>query len=180
MRNEPIVRRYTEGLVRAVADEREFAAVAKDVRDFLGLFHASADLRAALLSPFIPAKKKAAVLESVLARAAAGPKASRFLGLLLQHKRLDLLAAIVESLDEAWAARQGILTFEVTSAAPLAPAQRDRLTRGLEAAEGRPVRLVAKVDPAVIGGVAVRRGHVVFDASVEGRIAALEEQIRHG
>jgi F0F1-type ATP synthase delta subunit len=53
------------------------------------------------------------------------------------------------------------------------------LARGLEASEGKPVRLVVRIDAAVVGGLAVRKGHIVYDASVEGRLAALRERLGH-
>lgn len=177
MKNQALVKKYAQGLVQAVGDEKEFVSVGDEVRAFLGLFDPRGDLHKALVSPFVNARQRLAVLEGVLARLGTGPKASRFLTLLLHHKRLDLLAAIVDALPEAWSERRGVVTYEVTSAVPLTAAQQDRLARGLEASERRPVRLVARTDPAVVGGLAVRKGHIVYDASVEGRLAALRERL---
>jgi F-type H+-transporting ATPase subunit delta len=177
MKNLALVKKYAQGLVQAVADETEYVSVGDEVRAFLGLFDSREDLRQALVSPFVNARNKSAVLGQVLKRLGTGPKASRFLALLLHHKRLDLLPAIAAALPEAWSERRGVVTYEVTSAVPLTAAQKDRLARGLEASEGKPVRLVARTDPAVIGGLAVRKGHIVYDASVEGRLAALRERL---
>ncbi|NTV81398.1 MAG: ATP synthase F1 subunit delta [Candidatus Aminicenantes bacterium] len=179
MKNLALVKKYAQGLVQAVGDEKEFVSVGDEVRAFLGLFDLREDLHKALVSPFVNARKRLAVLEGVLARLGTGPKASRFLTLLLHHKRLDLLAAIVDALPEAWSERRGVVTYEVTSAVPLTAAQKDRLARGLEVSERRPVRLVARTDPAVVGGLAVRKGHIVYDASVEGRLAAIQERLGH-
>ena len=90
---------------------------------------------------------------------------------------MALLPDIVEALPAAWAEKQGVVTFEVASAVPLSAAQREKLSRNLEAAEGRPVRLVLKSDPALLGGLAVRRGHIVYDASVEGELQTLQERL---
>jgi len=180
MKNQALVRKYAEGLVQALKDEREFGSVGAEVQAFLDLFSSREDLRQALVSPFVNARKKAAVLEAVLGRSGTGPKASRFLSLLLQHKRLELLSAVVELLPEAWSDKHGVVSFEVTSAAPLTGGQRERLEKGLEAWEKKPVRLVYKTDPAIVGGLALRRGHIVYDASVEGQLAALKERLGQG
>ena len=177
MKNPALVKKYAQGFVLAVKDEKEYGSVSSDVRAFLALFEAREDLRRALTSPFVNARKRDAVLEKVLARLGTGPKAARFLALLLRHKRLDLLAAVVAALPEAWSDKHGIVTYEVVSAVPLTAAQRDRLARGLEASEKRPVRLVARIDPAVVGGLSASKGHIVYDASVEGRLAALRERL---
>ena len=177
MKNPVLVKKYARGLVLAVGDEAEFGSVAAELGAFLRLFEERADLRRALTSPFVNSRKRTAVLGGVLARLGTGAKASRLLGLLLGHKRLELLPAVVEALPEAWSERLGVVTFEVTAAVALTEAQKGRLAGVLEAAEKRPVRLVVRTDPAVIGGLALRRGHIVYDASVEGRLAALGERL---
>jgi len=180
MKNQALVRKYADGLVQALQDEREFESVGAEVRAFRDLFVSREDLRKALVSPFVNARKKAAVLDGVLAGSGTGPKMSRFLSLLLRHKRLDLLPAVVDLLPEAWSAKLGLVTFEVTSAVPLTDGQKVRLSEGLEVSEKKPVRLVFKTDPAIVGGLAVRKGHIVYDASVEGRLSALKELLGQG
>jgi F-type H+-transporting ATPase subunit delta len=179
MKNPALVKKYADGLALAVKDDAEFAAVGGEVRAFLDLFQSRDDLRQALTSPFVNIRKKQAVLAEILARLAASPKATRLLGLILEHKRMELLPDIVAALPEAWADMKGILTFEVASAVAMTEAQRDRLRRDLEASEGRPVRLVFKIEPGLVGGLAVRKGHIVYDASVEGTLAALQERLGH-
>jgi F-type H+-transporting ATPase subunit delta len=177
MRNLVLVRKYADGLARALADEREYGEVGAEVRAFLDLFLSRDDLRRALTSPFVNARKRSAVLAGILPRLGTGPKASRFLTLLLDHKRLALLPEITEALPLAWSEHRGVVTYEVASAVPLSAAQQERLARSLEASEGKPVRLVLKSDPGLLGGLSVRKGHIVYDASVEGELAALQERL---
>ncbi len=177
MKNLALVKKYAQALAQAVADEKDFASVGTEVRAFLALFAAREDLRRALVSPFVNARKREEILGEVLERLGTGPKTSRFLNLLQHHKRMELLPEIVGALPEAWSERLGVVTYEVTAAVALTDAQKDRLARGLAASEKAPVRLVVRTDPAVLGGLAVRKGHIVYDASVEGRLAALRERL---
>jgi len=177
MRNLALVRKYADGLVRALADEAEYGAVGGEVRAFRDLLLSREDLCHALTSPFVNARRRAAVLDALLPGLPTSPKATRFLKLLLDHKRLDILPQIVDALPAAWADRRGIVTYEVASAGPISEAQQARLARALEAAEGRPVRLVLKSDPGLLGGLALRKGHIVYDASVEGELRALQERL---
>lgn len=177
MKNPALVKKYAQAFAQAAADEKEFAASGAEVRSFLEAFAAHAGLRRAVVSPFVNARKREAVLAEVLARSGTGPKAGRFLRLLQQHKRLGLLPEIVAAFPEAWSERLGVVTYEVTSAVPLTEPQRSRLARGLEALEKRPVRLVPRTDPAVLGGLALRKGHIVYDASVEGELTTLRERL---
>jgi F-type H+-transporting ATPase subunit delta len=177
MKNLVLVKKYADGLAGAVKDDGEYAAVTSDVRAFLDLFRSREDLRQALTSPFVNARAKAAVLDEVLARGGTGPKATRFLKLLLEHKRVEILPDIVEALPESWAEKNGVVSYEAASAVPLAAAQQERLRRDLEAREGKPVRLVLKIEPGLVGGLALRKGHIVHDASVEGELDALKERL---
>ncbi len=180
MKNQVLVNKYAQGLVQAVREEAEFESVRAELAAFRGLFAGRDDLRHALLSPFVGAAKKARILESVLAASHAGPKTTRLLLLLLEHKRLDILEDLVAALPEAWNEKLGVLTFEVTSVVALTEKQTARLRQALEAAERNPVRLVFRTDPAIIGGLTLKRGHIVFDVSIEGQLNQLKEQIQQG
>lgn len=177
MKNLALVKKYAQALAQAVADEKEFASVGAEVRAFLALFAVREDLRRALTSPFVNARKREEILGEVLERLGTGPKTSRFLKLVQHHKRMGLLPEIAEDLPAAWSERLGVVTYEVTAAVALTDAQKDRLALSLAASEKAPVRLVVRTDPAVLGGLAVRKGHIVYDASVEGRLAALRERL---
>lgn len=177
MRNLALVNKYAAGLARALKDDREYEAVGGEVRAFLDLFVSREDLRRALTSPFVNARKRQAILAQVLERLGPAPKTVRFLELLQRHKRLLLLPDIAAALPAAWADKRGVVTYEVASAVPLTAAQSDRLAKTLEASEGRAVRLVFRTDPGLLGGLSVRKGHIVYDASVEGELASLIERL---
>jgi F-type H+-transporting ATPase subunit delta len=179
MKNLVLVKKYAEGLARALEGEAEYRSVEAEVRAFLDLFLSHRDLKRALVSPFANARKRDAILADVLTRLGTGPKASRFLSLLQHHRRIELLPEIFAALPEAWSESRGIVTYEVASAVPLTAAQRDRLAANLEASEKKPVRLVLKDEPGLVGGVALRKGHIVYDASVEGELRALQERLGH-
>jgi F-type H+-transporting ATPase subunit delta len=180
MKNQTLVRKYAQGLVQAVKDDSEFAAVLGELRAFLGLRAGNVRLRDALASPFVEAEAKARILREVLEQGGAGEKTVRFLGLLLEHGRLDLTDEIVAALPEAWNDKLGVLIFEVTSVVPLTDAQKARLRETLEAVEKRPVSLVYRTDPGIVGGLALRWGHIVYDASIEGGLNRMKERIQQG
>jgi F-type H+-transporting ATPase subunit delta len=178
MKNQVLVNKYAQGLVQAVGDKAEFRSVETELQAFLELLGESPELRKALLSPFLNGRKKTEILAEVLKRSAAGPKTVRFLRLLLEHKRLDIFADIAAALPEAWNEKLGILTIEVASAVALAVGQKERLRKGLEALEGKPVSLVYRIDPEIIGGLSLRKGHIVHDASVQGNLMKIKDIIQ--
>jgi F-type H+-transporting ATPase subunit delta len=180
MRSELLVRKYTQGLVGALRDETEYASVSRDLSDFRGLVSSHAGLARVLASPFVPARKRGGVVRDILAASRMSGKASRFLLLLLDHNRLGLLEEIMKALPVEWNEHRGVAVFEVSSAVPLAESQRKKLQAQLERREKLPVHLIYRLDPSLGGGLSLRRGNVVYDASVSGRLARLREKISEG
>lgn len=177
MKNLALVKKYAQGLVQAVKEEGEFASILAELRAFLNLYSGREDLRTALTSPFLNAGKRARILKDVLSESQAGEKTIRFLSLLLEHKRLDLFGDIVGILPEIWDEEHGIVTFEATSVVPLTAGQKQRLRETLEAAEKGPVSLVFKIDAALVGGLALKRGNIVYDVSIQGSLNGMKEHI---
>ncbi len=180
MKDLALVRRYSQGFAGALADEAEYAAARSGLEAFRDLYETHPQLRGIVESPFFTPRKKAEILNAVLDSAALPVKARRLVALLFEHGRLAYLDAIVRALPGAWLERLGIPTFEVASAVALADAQKARLRERLEAAEGRPVNLEFRLEPALIGGLELRRGHIVYDASVRGGLARLRDRIQEG
>jgi F-type H+-transporting ATPase subunit delta len=180
MRDPLLVKRYTHGLAGALRDEKEYAAVGRDLTDFRTLVSGNAELAKILASPFVPARKKAQVIKDILAVSGIGEKASRFLLVLLDHERLHLLDEILEALPAEWNEHRGVAVFEVSSVVPLDAAQKEKLRAELETQVKQPVYLIARLDPKLVGGLSLRRGNVVYDASITGRLAKLKERISTG
>ncbi len=177
MKNLALVKRYARGLIGAMQDEAEFRAVLDGLRDVQAVLEGHPELRFVMASPLLNKRRKAEVLRAVIERSDIPDKARRLIFLLLEHERLPLLGEIVAAAPEVWNERQGVLSFEVASVIPLTKAQQARLAERLAEAEGRPVSLVYRVDPGLIGGLALRRGHIIYDASLRGGLQRLRDRI---
>jgi F-type H+-transporting ATPase subunit delta len=180
MRNQVLISRYARGLVGALRDESELTAVHRELSAVSRLLRTNLVLAAILKSPFIPKKKKDQIIKDILAASPPGPKTARFLGLLIEHNRLAVLEDILLVVPALWRERQGVATFEVSSAVPVTPQQKERLQAQLERLEGRPVFLEYRVDPGLVGGLSLRKGNIIYDVSVEGRLAKLKEKMIEG
>jgi len=178
MKNQTLVKRYTDGLAGAFSSDSEYEAVSRELADFSALLNANASLRHALLRPFLNAAKKGSLVRAVLEAEKAQAKTARFLELLLHHGRLEILSDVLAALPTAWRDRSGILSFEVSSVVPLSAAQKKRLEAELALIENHPVHCDYALDPSLIGGLSVRRGNLIYDASLKGRLEQLKAQIR--
>jgi F-type H+-transporting ATPase subunit delta len=180
MRNQIIVKRYTEGLAAALRTESEYEAVRRDLDEYSGLLSASAELSAALVRPFLALARRQEIAEDVFERLSLQTKTRRFLRLLMQHGRCEILPDVVRDLPAVWDAKNGVVPFEVRSVVALSAAQKDRLEAGLRAQEKRPVACTYVLDAQIIGGLAVRKGNMIYDVSLRGQLERLKNEIREG
>lgn len=180
MKNQTLINRYAEGLVLALADDADYARVEGELKGLCRLFDENKDLQKALASPLLSSGRKAEIVGDVLDKLAISDKTRRFVLLLMEHSRLELLTEILGYLPSAWNVRKGIVTYEVTSAVPLSETHKKRLAAELERLERSPVRLTFELDASVLGGLSVRKGHLVYDASLKGSLNRLREQILEG
>ncbi len=99
--------------------------------------------------------------------------------LLAENRRLGLLPEIARQFEARKRAAEGRIDAEVVSAYPLSADQAARLARLLQQRLGREVTLQARVDRSLIGGVVLRAGDLVIDASVQGQLARLGSALIH-
>ena len=180
MKNQILAKRYAEGLAGALRTETEYETVRRDLDAYSGLLDASPELSAALVRPFLALARRQAIAEDIFERLSLQPKTRRFLRLLMQHGRCDILPDIVRDLPALWDAKNGIVPFDVRSVVPLSAAQKTRLEAGLRALEIRPVACSYILDPQIIGGLAVRKGSLIYDVSLRGQLERLKNEIREG
>ncbi|MBL7083949.1 MAG: ATP synthase F1 subunit delta [Candidatus Aminicenantes bacterium] len=177
MKDQILIKRYTQGLVNSIKDEEELSALSGELSDFAELLEKHKELNDTLCSQFLPTTKKIQVAEDILVKKSLGKKISRFILLLVENNRLELLLDIIKSLPDVWNEEKGIYTFDVVSVVPLTEAQRKDLKNKLELLERRPVVLKYRIDLELVGGLWIQRGNIVYDASIKGDLMKLKEKI---
>lgn len=180
MKNQVLVKRYALGLIHALPNEEEFTALSRELGEFLGLLKQRPRLHFLILRPFLPVSRKKTLVESILRETGVAAKLSRFILLLIDKDRIDLLPDIVEALPDIWNQEKGILTIEVSSVVPLSESQKKSLRERLERLESSPVALKFRSDPSLIGGLKLRKGNMVYDVSIQGDLDKLQEHIIEG
>lgn len=180
MKNQILVKRYTQGLINSVKDEKEFLMLSRDLSAFQRHLREQEKLRSILASPFLSTAKKIQIADEILSKTSYKKKTKRFIRLLVENGRLELLPEIMDHLPEAWNEEKGIDTYEVASVVPLSPDQKRRLAEKLELLEKRPVVLKYRIDPELLGGLWIKRRNIVYDISVKGYLAKIKEKICEG
>jgi F-type H+-transporting ATPase subunit delta len=179
MKNTRVARRYAASLMAAAEAGKTMDRTAKDLAAVAGVLRSSRDLRLMVASPVVPAPKKSAVFRAVFGGMVAKETLS-FLDFLLAKKREQHLAGIIEEFDALRDEKLGIVNVDVTSAVEFTPSQQEDLTNELERYTRKKVRVRIAVDRAIKGGLVVRIGDTVLDASIRRQLEVLRERFLTG
>ena len=171
-----LARVYAAGLLDACEASETADDIQGDLDSLAALVGGDRDFADFIASPVIGSRAKIESLLRVLT-GRVNELTLRFLRVLADHGRLDLLAALGEGCRAERDDRMGRVHVELTTAAPLDAAARGALSARLTAALGGPAILHERVDPGVVGGVTIRVGDELFDGSVRRRLELLREQI---
>ena len=130
---------------------------------FQAALDASHELQNALSTPAVPSSRKRAVVGRLAFILNLSPIARNFLFVLIDHRRIALLGAILSGFELLVDERMGFGRAEVSSPRELTEAQRGAINVQLERITGKKIRMRFTIDPALIGGVVARIGSTVYD-----------------
>jgi F-type H+-transporting ATPase subunit delta len=147
------------------------------LRAFEAVLNSSHELHNALSTPAVPGSRKRAVVGRVADHLNLSPVARNFLFVLIDHRRIGLLSAILSDFELTVDERMGFARAEVSSPRELSEAQRGAINAELEKLSGKRLRMRFAVDPALIGGVVARIGSTVYDGSVRGQLQTLGKRL---
>ena len=166
--------RYAIALYDLADQDKALDAVKGDLETLRHAIAESGDLRNVLRSPVISRADQQKAMLAVLDRLGAGVLTKNTIGVLCQNRRLSMLPKVIDGFLAILSERRGEVTAEVTSAVALKADQVSAVTAALKDEVGASVNVNLKVDPAVIGGLVVKVGSRVFDASLRTKLATLE------
>ncbi len=175
MKNPRVAHRYAHALMAVAEEQKAVDAVAADLESVGRTLSGSRELRLLLASPVVSDAKKSGVLKAVFGER-VDALTSGFMELLVRKHREFILQEVIDQFFALRDEMRGIMTVDVSSVTPLERSQEDTLTRELNKRTGKTVRLRMKDDPAMKGGLIVRIGDTVLDASVRRQLERLREQ----
>jgi F-type H+-transporting ATPase subunit delta len=173
---DPRVQGYATALFQVARAEGVLEQVEDELFRFARTLDQEFRLRDALTNPNLPADHRAKMVAELLGEKAS-PHTVNLIRFVVEQGRARDLSAIIDSLVKLAAEERKRAVAEVRSAVPLDNEQRDRLRSAIERATGKQVELKVLVDPAVKGGLLVRVGNVIFDATVRRRLDLAREML---
>jgi F-type H+-transporting ATPase subunit delta len=177
-----VARRYAKALfaLAGKAGKKAPAEYGKDLEAFAEVLEASPDLLKVFANPVIAAEEKKAVLSGVVGKLSLKPMVANFLSLLADKERLPIVLEVSAYyrtlLDEA----EGVMRGQLVTSYALSDARQDQIKTKLEKQSGKKLVLSFAVDSAILGGVLLKVGDKVLDASLRAQFEILKEQIKRG
>lgn len=174
-RHQTAARRYAEAAFELGRSSGSLEAWERDLHELRDLL-ANHEVRAVAEHPAIPYATKERVLERLAGdRVAAGP--IRLVLLMIRRGRPKAIDAMVTHFAALMRRERGIVLAQVRTALPLTDGERTDIEGHLHDLTGRAIELTEEVDPSLIGGVAVRIGDELYDASVRSRLERLRSRM---
>jgi F-type H+-transporting ATPase subunit delta len=173
-----LAERYAAALFEIADERRALDVVANDLRQLRAMLAASVDLVRLVRSPILSRLDQARAVGAIAQHAELSPLVRDFLAVVARNRRLFAVPAMIEAYLAMLAARRGEVTAEVVAAQPLTEAQLALLGEQLRRTVGRRVTVDARVDKRLIGGIIVRVGSRMVDASVESKLRRMQLAMR--
>jgi F-type H+-transporting ATPase subunit delta len=175
MRNVTVARRYARALYQLARDGKNLDDVQQGMNNLAFALQSSAPFRRMLVNPLI----KLEVKHKLIASVTSNKLVLKFTDLLARRKRADLLAAIHEQFSTLVDASQGLHRALVKTAAPLSDDQKRVVETDIAKRMGGKVLGQFEVAKDLIGGVWIKMGDKVLDASIKGRIETFRHSLLH-
>jgi F-type H+-transporting ATPase subunit delta len=171
--NTQVLQPYASALMSLAKSNNLSEEFGNEIRSLLGMLESSEDLRQFLGNPLIKPDAKKAVIKQI-AGEDMNPLMRSFLSLLIDKGRILFLEGIGKQyLTQLRELNQTVLA-EVTSAVPLSDAQQQTVREKVQAmTSARQVEIETKIDADLIGGVVIKVGSQVIDASLQGQLRRL-------
>jgi F-type H+-transporting ATPase subunit delta len=172
---EEIAQVYARSLFEVAVERDQLDEIRDELAAFADAMHDNRELAVFFFSPYFSVTEK----KDGLKRAVQGaePAFDNFLQALIERHRMPAIFRIRTEFETLWEDERRLLPVHVTSAVDLEESLVESLGRRIGQQVDRDVQVSSEVDPAILGGIVLRVGNVVLDASIKNRLEQLRKQV---
>ncbi len=175
---EELAEVYARSLFEVAREQGKLDELREQLGQFAEALDSNRELAVFFFSPYFSTAEKQDALTRILED--ADETFVNFLKLLIENHRMPVIFRLREQFERLWERENELLPVEITSAIELDPATTESLGREIGESAGRRVRLAAHVDPNILGGIVLRVGNSILDASIRNRLEQLRRQVAQG
>ena len=166
---------YSRSLFEAALDADRLDVVREQLGEFTDALDANRALQVFFFSPYFSTQEKNDGLQRLID--GADPLFLNFLELLVENHRMPVIFRVRRGYDRLWESHNRLLPVEVTSAVALDEQNVRGIGDRIAEQTGRRIELSSIVEPDILGGIVVRVGNQVLDASIRTRLDSLRKQV---
>jgi F-type H+-transporting ATPase subunit delta len=166
--------RYATALFELALESNAVEQVQSDLKAFEAMLASSPELTRLVRSPMFSADEQAKALDAVLDKAAISGIAKNLLRVVAANRRLFAIDQIIRGFHAHVAKHKGEVTAQVTVAEPLNDARLAEIKQALKAVTAKDVTIDVIVDPSIIGGLKVKVGSRMVDASLRTKLNSIK------
>ena len=172
---EEIAAVYARSLFEVAKEQDKLDKLRDELGEFADAVNESRELQMFLFSPYFSSKEKEEGLDKAIS--GADETLVNFLKLLIEKHRMPIIFRTRAEFDRLWEEENKLLPVEVTSAVELPKSTVKQIGDRIEEQTDRKVELSSTVDPDILGGIIVRVGNSVLDASIRNRLENFRKQV---
>ncbi|MCW3034228.1 MAG: F-type H+-transporting ATPase subunit delta [Solirubrobacteraceae bacterium] len=175
---EELAQVYARSLFEVGREQDKLDVLREQLGEFAEALDQHRQLATFFFSPYFNTKEKEDGLERMLVD--ADESFVNFAKLLIEKHRMPVIFRIRREYERLWDEENRVLPVEITSAIELDQATTENLGRTIGERAGRKIQLAAHVNPDILGGIVVRVGNSILDASIRNRLEQLRRHVAQG
>jgi F-type H+-transporting ATPase subunit delta len=172
---EELAQVYARSLFQAALENGKLDELREQLGQFADALEQNRELAVFFFSPYFSTTEKREALGTLLD--GADELFVNFLSLLIENHRMPVIFRIRGEYERLWEEENKTLPVEITSAIALDAATTESLGKTIGERAGRKVTLAARVDPDILGGIIIRVGNSILDASIRNRLEQLRRHV---
>ncbi len=175
---EELAQVYARSLFEVAREQGKLDVLREQLAQLADALRENRELEVFFFSPYFSTKEKQEALGKLLD--GADEVLLNFLNLLIENHRMPVIFHIRRQYEHLWDEENKTLPVEITSAIELDSAMTESLGKTIGERAGRKVQLASRVDPDILGGIVIRVGNSILDASIRSRLEQLRRQVAYG
>ena len=172
-----VAKKYAKALLEIGVQDGNYDVLGQDLNKMADLLRESKDLRIALWSAAFPKPTRKAIARKISERLGLATTTLTFIELLIQRKRIDLFSEITKAYRDLCDEVAGRTRTTLVTPLEVPSGLVQEIKGKIESLTGKEVILSLEKDPSLIGGFLTKIGNVVYDGSLKGQIAKLQDTL---
>jgi F-type H+-transporting ATPase subunit delta len=172
---EEIAQVYARALFEVAVEQDSLDEIHEQLNAFADAMHENRELTRFFFSPYFSVEEKKDGLKRTVTD--ADPAFANFLQALIERHRMPVIFRIRNDFEVLWDDARKLLPVRITSAVTLDADTVKQLGDRIGQQTGKQTEISTDVDPDILGGVVLRVGNVILDASIKNRLEQLRQQV---